>query len=179
MADYNSGNTGPQIDAAVLLAQNSIQRVNSGWGAYDDTAYTSGSPFSVSAATDTLLPNNRGGVIETQKPTDVTTFYSGSVINGQDGDTMSITLDMKVVPTSAGTETVEIWFDIGGTVGELYRRILTFPKGNGIIRPISYSVSVYSLDTWAANGATVYIRGNNTLDVYDIRYIVSRTHKAR
>jgi hypothetical protein len=39
-----------------------------GWGTYIDTAYTSGSPLSVSADTDTLLPNNGGSSITTQDP---------------------------------------------------------------------------------------------------------------
>ena len=179
MADYSGAYTGAEIDAGIGLSQTSIQRVDSGWGSYVDTAYTFGSPFAVLAATDTLLPNNKGTVIETQKPTDVATFYSGAVINGQDGDGLLITLEMKIVPTNAGTDTVDIWFDIGGTVGQLFRRVWTFPKGTGVIRPISFTVSVYTLDTWAANGATAYIRGNNTLSVYDIKYVITRTHKAR
>jgi hypothetical protein len=178
MANYNGAYTGPQIDAAIAKAQTSLQANDTGWGSYVDTAYTSIAPFAVSANTDTLLPNNKGTVIETQKPADVSTFYTGSVIAGRDGDGMLITLDMKVVPTNAGTETVEIWFDIGGGIGELYRRILTFPKGNGVIRPVDYSVAVYTAATWQTNGASVYIRANNTIDVYDITYLITRTHKA-
>lgn len=177
MADYNSSYTGPQVDAAIALAQTSVQPSDSGWGQYQDTQYTSGSPFSVAAATDTVLPNNAGAVIESQKPADVTTFYNGSVITGRAGDGILISIDCKLLPTNAGTTTAEFWFDIGGAVGELYRRIVTFPKGAGVERPLNFSVSGYTLDTWEANGATVYVRSNNTMDVYDIRYVITRTHK--
>lgn len=150
-----------------------------GWGNYQDTQYTSGSPFSVSADTDTVLPNNKGSLIETQLPPDVPTFYDGTVIKGFAGDGISITVDMKVTPTSAGSTYIEVWFDIGGAVGQLYRRIVSFPKGQGVVRPLNFTVNGYTLDTWEANGATTYVRSNGTCDIYDIRYLVAREHKAR
>ncbi len=151
----------------------------SGWGSYADTTYTSGSPLALVANTDTVLPNNKGSVIETQKPSDVTTFYDGSVITGQNGDSLLITIDAQVIPTEVGTTYVEFWFDIGGAVGELYRRPLAFPKGNGVLRPVVITTNVYTLDTWEANGATVYCRADGTANIYNIRYIISRVHKAR
>lgn len=151
----------------------------SGWAQYADTTYTSGSPFSVAADTDTNVPNDAGSNIETQKPSDVTSFYSGGVITGRDGDGITITVDLKALPTNVNTTYLEFWFDIGGSVGELYRRIITFPKGNGVIRPVNFTVTGYTLDTWESNGATVKCRANGTVDLYDIRYVITRTHKAR
>lgn len=101
------------------------------------------------------------------------------IITGQNGDGYVITVDLKAKPTNAGTSYVEIWFDIGGAVGELYRRINTFPKGNGVERPITLSTLVYTLNTWEANGAKVYIESDNTCDIYDIRFVIARTHRAR
>lgn len=151
----------------------------SGWAQYTDTTYTSGSPFSVSADTDTNVPNDGGSVLDDQKPSDVASFYSGGLITGREGDGILITVDLKALPTNANTTTIEFWFDIGGSIGELYRRILTFPKGNGVERPVNFTVGGYTLDTWEANGATVKCRANGTVDLYDIRYVITRTHKAR
>lgn len=151
----------------------------SGWAQYSDTVYTSGSPFSVVGGVDTVVPNNAGAVIDSQKPTDVVTFYDGAVITGRNGDDIIITIDMVAVPTSAGTTTIEFWFDIGGSIGELYRQILTFPKGVGVMRPINFTVLGYTLDTWETNGATVYVRTNDACDLYNIRYVISRNHKAK
>lgn len=150
-----------------------------GWAQYQDTQYTSSVPFSLSADTDTLLPNNAGSVITSQIPSDVSNFYDGSKINSANGDSIVITVDFIAKPTSIATTTIEVWFDIGGAVGELYRRILTFPKGNGVERPVSFTVMVYSLDTWEANGASVYVRANGSADIYNARYVITRTHKAR
>lgn len=150
---------------------------DTGWGQYSDTVYTSGSPFAILADTDTVLPNNAGAVIETHKPRDVTTFYNGATVTGRNGDGILITVDLIAVPTSASTTSLELWFDIGGGIGELYRRIVTFPKGNGIARPISFTVSGYTLDTWESNGATVYVSADGPANLYNIRYIITRTHR--
>lgn len=150
-----------------------------GWGDYADTQFTEASPFSVVGGVDTLVPNNKGQVIETQKPTDVTTFYDGAVITGRNKDGILITIDLKAKPTAAGTSIIDFWLDIGGTVGRLYQRPVTFPKGVGVERPISFSISGYTLNTWEANGARLYCNADAAVDLYDIRYVITRTHKAR
>jgi hypothetical protein len=109
---------------------------------------------------------------------DVDGTIGDGYITGQNGDSYMITVDFKAKPTNAGTTYIEDWVDIGGAVGELYRRISSFPKGNGIERSIVHSTAVYSLDTWESNGATVYMRANGPADIYDIRFVVFRMHKA-
>lgn len=149
-----------------------------GWAQYADTQYTLAAPFSISADTDTILPNNGLAVIDSQKPSDVTTFYADGKILGRSGDGIMITVDCNAVPSSASSTYVEIWFDIGGSVGELYRRIVTFPKGNGVLRPINFTVAGYTLGTWEANGAITHVRSDGPVDISDIRYVITRTHKA-
>lgn len=149
-----------------------------GWAQYADGQYTVGSPLSVAGNTDTVLPNNAAGVIDSQKPSDIATFYNGTKITGRNGDGIALTVDLNAVPTAGATTYIEIWVDIGGGVGELYKRIISFPKGTGIVRPINFSVNAYTLNTWETNGATVYVRANGNVDLYDIRYVITRTHKA-
>ena len=173
LADNTSGDISPQDIRDMLVSLSA----NTGWGAYNDTQYTEGSPFSVSADTDTVLPNNAASTIETQKPTDITTFYDGSVITGRAGESILITIDLVATPTSPAATAIEIWLDIGGSIGELYRRIVTFPKGNGVARPINFTTSAYTLDTWEANGATVYVRCDGPVDIHGIRYVLTRVHK--
>ena len=156
----------------------------SGWGYYGDTQYTSGSPLAILADTDTIIPNNKATVIETEKPSDITTFYDGTVVTGRSGDDIIISVDFAVTPTNAGTDFIEVWFDITGGTGtpaplaNLYRRIFSFPKGSGAERRISFSHSGYTLGTWETNGAVLYVKANNTANIYDIAYIIKRTHKA-
>jgi hypothetical protein len=148
-----------------------------GWGNYQDTQYTVGAPFSVIADTDTALPNNKGSIIETQLPVDVTTFYDGTVITGEDGDGMSILVEAKAKPTNVSATYIESWIEIGASI-ELFKRITGFPKGNGVERPISFTTAAFNGATWASGGAKLYIRSNGPLDIYDIRYLIARTHKA-
>jgi len=162
------------------LINSLVGRANgTGWGNYTDGTYTSASPFALAANTDTNLPNDKTTVIETQKPQDVTTFYDGTYITGRNGDGLSITIDFKAKPSSGSTTYLECWIDIGGSVGELYRRIITFPKGNGVERPVNFTVDGYTLDTWQSNGGVVKVRADGTCDIYDIRYVLTRTHQAR
>lgn len=147
-----------------------------GWADYADTQYTSGSPLSVLANTDTLLPNDGLGGVKTYEPPDVTLYDAGTQkITGINGETRLWTLDCSVLPTSGGTTYIEFWLDIGGTVGELYRRIVSFPKGNGVIRPVTLTTFIYTLDTFEANGGSVYCRANGSCNIYDIRFILART----
>ena len=152
---------------------------DTGWGQYSDSQYTSGSPFAIAGNTDTVLPNNSAGVIDSQKPSDIVNFYDGTVITGRDGDGLAITIDFNAVPTSGATTYIEVWLNIGGGLPDLYKRIISFPKGSGVVRPINFTVSAYTLNTWEANGATVYVRANGTADLYDIRYVLTRLHKAK
>ena len=151
----------------------------SGWASYNDTQYTSGSPFSLSALTDTALPNNAGSKIESQMPSDIATFYNGTTITGRNGDNLDLQIYFKAIPSSAN-QWLEIWVDIGGAVGELYRATFAFPKGSGVERGIMYSLaSSYTLGTWESNGGTVYVRSSAQTNIYDVVYNFDRSHKAR
>jgi hypothetical protein len=158
-----------------------------GWGDYVDSQYTSESPFSLTADTDTLIPLDGLNGPKTQIPQDITSFietfdagsYTSARVLGINGDSYLLTLDFKVLPTSVNTTVIEFWYDIGGSIGELYRRTATFPKGNGLVRAITTTTNVYTLDTWEANGAEIYIRSDGPCNVYDFRMVISRVHKAR
>lgn len=157
----------------------------SGYADYRDTQYTPASPFPILANTPTPLPNNAGNTYDVQKPLDVDTFYDGTVITGRDGDGLALTFDFKAVPTAAGTTEIKIYIDITAGTGipenlaNLYPRLITFNKGVGVAKDINFTVLGYTRDTWEANGGIVMVETNGTCNVYDIRYVTTRTHKAR
>lgn len=151
-----------------------------GWATYVDTQYTdSVNAFTLPALQDTTLPNNAGSKIESQLPIDVTTFYDGSVITGRNGDNIDVMCYFKAEPTAAN-QWLDVWIDIGGSVGELYRQTFAFPRGAGTPRGILYALpSGYTLGTWEANGGTIYLRSNDEVNIYGINLNVDRSHKAR
>jgi hypothetical protein len=98
-------------------------------------------------------------------------------ITGREGDFIYITFGCKFKPTTAGTTYADVWIDIGGAVGELYRRTISFPKGNGIEHGLTFTTGVYTLDTGESNGGVLYIRANATASIYEARVVVHRAYR--
>lgn len=118
-----------------------------------------------------------GGLSGATATVDVVNFDYG--ITGRDGDGLLFTVEFFVIPTNVNTTYLETTIDIGGAVGEIYPRIHTFPKGQGEIRPISFSIGGYTRDTWETNSGMVIVEANGTFDLYGVRHVLTRTHKAR
>lgn len=154
-----------------------------GWGAYQDTQYPSGSPFSVSALIDTKIPNNAGVRLEQELPKDVGVngFYNSStqkILCNKAGDGLSITYEFFVDRQSgSGSFTVTTWFEIGGSIPDLYKRTASH-RGAGR-QSLTATTMVYCLDTWLANGADFYINSDVDINIDSIRYIIHRTHAGR
>lgn len=182
IADTSAGTTGSRKItrdelAAALQSDGMMAKSDLGWGTYNDTTYTTGSRLTIADGVTTALPNNKGSTLETYKPSDITTFYDGTVITGIEGEGRLITIDMKLEPQS-GANYVDVWFDIGGAVGELYRRTQSFPKGAGAEFSYISTTAVYTLDTWESNGATIYVEASGgSVEIWDIRYVIHRTSK--
>lgn len=165
-----------------IAAFAAIMSKTTGWASYVDTTHTSGSPYAITADTDTHLQIEPDTVIDGQKPDDVTAFYVGSPdyeITGRNGDNLDLMLYFKAVPSNA-TQWLDVWIDIGGAIGEIYRQTFSFPKGVGVERGVLYAIpSGYTAATWAANGGKVYVRSNHDMDIYDINLNIDRSHRAR
>lgn len=151
-----------------------------GWADYADTQYTSASPFVVST-TKLTLPNNATIIRDNQKPIDITTFYNStdSTITGRDGDGINITIEFKARPATPNLTRITVAIDIGGAVGEIYPRDFILSKGSGIEHFYLSSFGAYTLNTWEANGGKIRIISTAPTEIYDIRYVIMRTHKAR
>lgn len=150
-----------------------------GWASYVDTQYIdAASAVTVPADTDFVLPNNAGTVLEVQKPAYIPTYYNGSVILGRTGDALDIMIYFKAIP-SAANQWLDVWIDIGGSIGELYRQTFSFPRGAGTQRGVLYALpSAYTLGTWEANGGTVYVRSGDPVDIHSINFNFDTTHRA-
>lgn len=180
--DVNDGTGDPLREGGQKINDNfEIIDAFTGWGVYNDTVYDTASPFSLSTGAAVALPNNKGSLIESQKPSDITTFYDGSVITGKNGDGLNITIEFRCRPTTGASNVrMNVKLDIGGAVGVIFPRDFTLSKGSGVEHNYLSSFNVYTLNTWEANGATVYVEAfNSAVEIYDIRYLITRTHKAR
>jgi hypothetical protein len=149
-----------------------------GWGEYADSQYTSASPLSLTGGVATLLNNDGVNAITDYEPLDLPLYDTDNrKIPGITGESRLVTIEFKIKPTNNTATSAEVWLDIGGAIGELTRRLFTFPKGSGVARSIVLTTSYYNLATWEANGAVPYIECDGPAEVYDIRYLIHRLSK--
>ena len=100
-------------------------------------------------------------------------------ITGRNGDGINITIEFKLRPTTSSNTRVTLAIDIGGAVGEIFPRDFVLAKGNGVEHFYLSSFNAYTLGTWEANGGSVRVSSTAPVQIYDIRYVITRTHKAR
>ena len=163
-----------------IIAENSANDYT-GWADYVDVTRTSAAPLNLIANVKITLPNDANTIRDSQKPIDITKFYdsTNSTITGRDGDGLNVLIEFKVRPTANQTTKITVAIDIGAPVGEIYTRDFITSKGVGVEHYYLSSFNAYTLDTWETNGGTIKIVSDYAADVYDIRYILTRTHKAR
>tara|TARA_R100001369_G_scaffold91677_1_gene133668 strand:+ start:6012 stop:6719 length:708 start_codon:yes stop_codon:yes gene_type:complete len=140
-----------------------------GWADYIDGTYTSANPFIVNS-TKVTLPNDAATIRDSQKPIDVTEFYNttNSTITGRDGDAINIVIEFKARPNTSSVTRLTLAIDIGGTIGEIYKRDFVLAKGNNVEHYYLSSFNAFTLNTWEANGGAVKISSTASADIYDI-----------
>ena len=70
----------------------------------------------------------------------------------------------------------EIFLNIGGSVGQLPFRLLTFPKGVGVEQIGSFTNVEYTLNTWYDNGAVIQVQCNGNVELWDIEFTIQKNH---
>ena len=158
----------------------------SAWASYVDTVYSSANtPFAsattflVTAGTIVKVPNNGGFVIDSQLSPDIGTFWDipSQKITGREGDNLDLMAYWKAQPLGQNAE-LDIWIDIGGSVGELYRETQYF-RGANETKGVKYDLSsAYTLDTWQANGGELYMKPSVDMHFWGFNFNFDRSHKA-
>lgn len=154
-----------------------------GWQQVNGSDYTIGAPLVINAGTNANLANN-GAVsnITTQLPSGVTTFVNttnGKITPQNDGDFYIVDIRFKASSTSPDG-VIDIGIDIGGAMGIIRQHTISLRKGIGVEQRVALSFPVYSGATFVANGGSVNvasITGNTS--IYDVVFVVDRTHKAK
>jgi hypothetical protein len=159
--------------------------IGTGWAQYKDDQYTSGSPLSVAEGNTVTIDNNGGSTIKSHLPTGITDFYdvaTSKITPENSGDAYNIRIDFSAY-TSSPSGLAQLKIDIGDgiTPNVIVTRAFTFPKGTGSGNATKFSTTTtfYSLGTFLANGGAVQVEsltGNTTL--YDVNFVITRTHKA-
>lgn len=147
-----------------------------GWGSYSDAGTQS-----IAANTRTLLTISGVTKDETQKPSDIATFWNGATntLPGRDGDGGVWRLKFQVTATDATASTLLIEADIGGAIGVLDEFEKPMTRGAGVMQPVTWNNAYFMRATFAANGAKFYVTSDGPLSIAAKSILIHRTHRAR
>jgi len=145
-----------------------------GWARYDDTQYTSESPYSFTTD-DFLVPNNAGNVIDTHIHSEIE-YYSSNKIKAEfDGDVYVITIAFKAQISNANGY-VDIYLEGGnGTPYERIKDTITFPKGNNVEHTFAKTFQFYADEDVVINGLSVKMGASHSGQIHDVIYFIQRT----
>lgn len=143
----------------------------SGFASYMDTTYNSVTPYTLLADSVEKFPFRwTSKTDEKYLPYGIDSLFSraDSTLIFPQGTAFDMMLYFYAEPSNNTDQWVDVWVDIGGTIGVLYPQTFIFPKGVGTARGILYALpSAYALNTFEANGGTIYIQSNHDLEIYD------------
>lgn len=146
-----------------------------GWAQYKDNGLIT----TTVANTPQQLLLNKDAVIETELPEGISTYWDATndVIPGRLNDGITVQLSLEAEPL-ANDLWLEIWLDLGGSIGDIYRETFVFPKGSGVVRNVVYGLpSLFQGATWVANGAQIWIESNGDVEISNATLNVTRVHK--
>lgn len=171
------------VEEIINYISNSSIMSNTGHAFYKDTQYNSANPFSIPANVETVMPNNAGQINEEQLPSDVISFYTAEnqTIDPKNiGDNLLMGIAFKV-KTDSNNSWLQIAVDIGTPQAPwlIFSSTYTFPRGVGVEHPYTHNIIGFSGSTFQPNRGQVKMLCNNGVDIYDISYVIQRTHKAK
>lgn len=145
-----------------------------GWARYDDTQYTSASPYTFTASAFTV-PNNKGNVIDAHIHSDID-FYASNKLKAEfENDVYIITIAFKAKIDNANGY-IDLYLQGGnGTPYDRVRDTITFPKGNAVEHTYAKTFQYYSDEDVVTNGLTVKMLPSHTGSIYDVIYFIQRT----
>jgi hypothetical protein len=150
-----------------------------GWARYDDTQYTTLSPYNFSAETEFTIPNNAGNVINTHIHSTVP-FYDGAnskVYAENENDVYIITVAFKAKLSNANGF-VEMSMEGGnGTPYDRIKNTIVFPKGNDVEHSYAINFQYYADADVVANGLTLKLLPSHAGSIYEVIYFVQCTQK--
>ena len=145
-----------------------------GWARYDDTQYTTASPYSFNT-TAFIVPNNSGNIINSHIHSDAA-FYSTNKLRAEfENDVYIVTISFKAKISNANGH-IELYLQDGGaTPYDKVRDIITFPKGNNVEHSYAKTFQYYADADFVANGLNVKMLASHSGQLHDVIYFIQRT----
>lgn len=173
-----------QDDHSVIVTYNNSATLQSnvpprilGWGSYKDGQYTDASPFTISANTTVIIPNNSGTTISNGMPVNVTTFYDSTTQKFLMTDVAglyAVRVRFKVAASNSA-DRVQIVFS-KNTTENPYIEDRTL-RGDNIIQDMSFSTFVYGDTPLSSNGMTISLKTySRAVSIYNIEFTISKVN---
>jgi hypothetical protein len=146
-----------------------------GWASYEDGAFL----VTTVASTPLQLTFGKPIALESQIPEGIATYWetTGHTIPGRLNDGISVQFSFDAEPLSNNLF-LDVWLDIGGSIGKIYAQTISFPKGSGNVVKVVYNLSsLYQLSTWVSNGAKIYVESNGAVEITKPKLNVHRNYK--
>lgn len=154
-----------------------------GYQIWSDSQYVTGSRRSISATTRTSLTINGSGSGQS------TTYTASGSGNWWNTSTHKITptavndfyvcevyFTLKIPAGSNPYATVDL--DVGGTTGILREITHSVHKGAAVDEKMAFVFLVPAVTDFKNNGATIYLTTSHAAELFDVRLMVNRLHKA-
>jgi hypothetical protein len=155
-----------------------------GFQIWADSQYVTGARRSISATTRTALTVNGLGSGNTGST--YTASGSGNWWNTSTNKITPTTLNdfylcevsftLKIPAGSSPYATVD--FDVGGTTGILKEITHSVHKGAAVDEKMAFSMPVHAVADFKNNGATIYLTTSHAAELFDVRVMITRLHKA-
>lgn len=150
-----------------------------GWAQYSDDQYTSVSPLTIAAGDTVTVFNNVASSITTDLPIGIDSLWNrtdSTIIAQNVGDAYTIRIDF-IAENSSNDGYFDWGIDIGGTQNFILQDTYMFPKGQNTPHKYSVTHSIYTLNTFIANGGKIKIIGGvGTTEIYDVDFVITRVH---
>ena len=152
-----------------------------GWARYDDTTYTTSSPYSVGSSTTALLPCNGSGSVETHMHSSVPFFNPATqkIQAENDGDVYTITIDFSMRAASNPSVDSYVRLQMNNTIGTPYTRVgrdLFFQKNSTAWHTYHEIFQYYADDDFVTNGNEFNIVTNGIgVEIADVIIFIQRT----
>lgn len=156
------------------------KEVVTGWASYEDSTYTLGSPLTIAFGTTTALNNNANSGISTQLPSDASAFWDSTtnkLIGVNDGDKYDIEIRFKA-KSNSNSDNFTLNINIGGAIGVINKKTCIFVKAANTEQDFAESLQYFTGSTFLTNGGSIEVTaGAGELSIYDISFLITRTHK--
>ena len=145
-----------------------------GWARYDDTQYTSVSPYSFTTASF-VVPNNKGFVIDTNINSEIDYYASNKLKAEFENDVYIVTIAFKAKINNANGH-IDLFLEGGnGTPYDRIKDTVTFPKGANAEHSYAKTFQYYADEDVVTNGLSVKITASHSGTIYDVIYFIQRT----